>query len=278
LIPPTPVNLKIYERWTDSDSQDTVFFTDLIEGPTYILPLEQGNTLLIPPGWIHAVYTPVDTLVVGGNYLHPFGIDVQVAVFQIENRTRVPFHSRFPFFIQLHWYYLQNYVDTESAKFKQIPKPALREWERKSLISLIDLLYLYIYLSPVENSDYYLEVVSRILKDEPLLSLEEFKTSKEDRKLYCLCQQPDSLIREDWIGCDHCSEWYHCECVGLTIEERESMDEFICPLCVKKGVKSKKKKLKNSTPQRIGKIPKLQNSKDISSAKQQLQTTKTESE
>ena len=40
-------------------------------------------------GWIHAVYTPVDTLVFGGNFLHSFNIPMQLNIYSIEDRTRV---------------------------------------------------------------------------------------------------------------------------------------------------------------------------------------------
>ena len=30
------------------------------------------------PGWIHAVLTPVDSLVFGGNFLHRFGVVMQL--------------------------------------------------------------------------------------------------------------------------------------------------------------------------------------------------------
>jgi len=40
-------------------------------------------------GWIHAVYTPMDTLVFGGNFLHSFNIPMQLTVYEIENRTKV---------------------------------------------------------------------------------------------------------------------------------------------------------------------------------------------
>lgn len=40
-------------------------------------------------GWIHAVYTPVDTLVFGGNILHSFNIPMQLTIYEIENRTKV---------------------------------------------------------------------------------------------------------------------------------------------------------------------------------------------
>ena len=41
------------------------------------------------PGWIHAVYTPEDTLVFGGNFLHSFNIPMQLNIYSIEDRTRV---------------------------------------------------------------------------------------------------------------------------------------------------------------------------------------------
>lgn len=40
-------------------------------------------------GWIHAVYTPDDTLVFGGNFLHSFNIPMQLNIYNIEDRTRV---------------------------------------------------------------------------------------------------------------------------------------------------------------------------------------------
>jgi hypothetical protein len=40
--------------------------------------VEAGNTLMIPSGWIHAVYTPMDSLVFGGNFVHPLAIAMQL--------------------------------------------------------------------------------------------------------------------------------------------------------------------------------------------------------
>lgn len=40
-------------------------------------------------GWIHAVYTPEDALVFGGNILHSFNIPMQLAIHEIENSTKV---------------------------------------------------------------------------------------------------------------------------------------------------------------------------------------------
>ena len=40
-------------------------------------------------GWIHAVHTPVDWLVFGGNFLHSFNISGQLAVADIEETNKV---------------------------------------------------------------------------------------------------------------------------------------------------------------------------------------------
>lgn len=47
------------------------------------------SSVLFVVGWIHAVYTPEDTLVFGGNFLHSFNIPMQLNIYSIEDRTRV---------------------------------------------------------------------------------------------------------------------------------------------------------------------------------------------
>ena len=102
LIPPTEANLKAYEQWTLSGKQGDVFFGDVVE-KCGMITLEAGNTFFIPSGWIHAVYTPEDSLVFGGNFLHCFSIEKQIRVAQIEEITKVPQKHRFPFFTELQW-------------------------------------------------------------------------------------------------------------------------------------------------------------------------------
>ena len=109
LIPPTEHNLKAYEQWTMSGKQSNVFFGDLVEKCGRIR-LQAGNTFLIPSGWIHAVYTPEDSLVFGGNFLHSFAIEKQIRVAQIEEITKVPQKFRFPFFTELQWFAMDKYV------------------------------------------------------------------------------------------------------------------------------------------------------------------------
>merc|ERR1739838_251225 len=72
--------------------------------------LKAGYTFFIPTGWIHAVYTPEDSLVFGGNFLHSFGIEKQLRVAQVEDTTHVPQKFRYPFFTEMLWYVLERYV------------------------------------------------------------------------------------------------------------------------------------------------------------------------
>ncbi|XP_061581460.1 lysine-specific demethylase 2A isoform X2 [Cololabis saira] len=109
LIPPTAQNLDMYENWVLSGKQGDIFLGDKCHDCQRI-ELKQGNTFIIPSGWIHAVYTPEDTLVFGGNFLHSFNIPMQLNIYNIEDRTRVPAKFRYPFYYEMCWYVLERYL------------------------------------------------------------------------------------------------------------------------------------------------------------------------
>ena len=100
LVPPSTKNLRAYADWTRASSLDDTFFGDVVnkgyvpaegeagESPIFQLDLMPGQTLMIPGAWIHAVYTPVDSLVFGGNFLHSGAIIRQLQVYEVEGRTR----------------------------------------------------------------------------------------------------------------------------------------------------------------------------------------------
>ncbi|KAF9510800.1 hypothetical protein BS47DRAFT_1299804 [Hydnum rufescens UP504] len=99
-IRPTAANLAAYEKWSGSDMQESVWFGDLVD-EVFKVELTEGNTMIIPTGWIHAVYTPVDSLVFGGNFLHSWNIATlhqKLRVRELEMSTRVEKKARFPFF------------------------------------------------------------------------------------------------------------------------------------------------------------------------------------
>jgi len=106
LIRPTKENLAIYEDWLCRSNQAALFLPDMIENKEEVLTvsLKASQTLIIPTGWIHAVYTPTDSLVFGGNYLHGLDISLQLEIHYLETRTRVPGRFRFPHFLPLIFY------------------------------------------------------------------------------------------------------------------------------------------------------------------------------
>uniref|UniRef100_A0A8C1X3M0 [histone H3]-dimethyl-L-lysine(36) demethylase n=1 Tax=Cyprinus carpio TaxID=7962 RepID=A0A8C1X3M0_CYPCA len=121
LIPPTPQNLELYENWVLSGKQGDIFLGDKATDCQRI-ELKQGYTLIIPSGWIHAVYTPVDTLVFGGNFLHSFNVLMQLHISNIEDRTRVPAKFRYPFYHEMCWYVLERYLYSITNTSHLIPE------------------------------------------------------------------------------------------------------------------------------------------------------------
>lgn len=77
LIEPNDENLKIYENWNCLKNHSEIFLGDQVKN-CYKFELRAGNTIFLPTGWIHAVYTPNDSLVFGGNFLQSLNIPLQL--------------------------------------------------------------------------------------------------------------------------------------------------------------------------------------------------------
>ncbi|GKY98413.1 hypothetical protein MPSEU_000798800 [Mayamaea pseudoterrestris] len=114
MIEPTDDNLSIYEEWLCSKGQESTFLPTLLaDGNNYTkVTLRAGETMVIPSGWMHAVYTAEDAVVFGGNFLHGSSVLMQMQAYAIEARSKVPTQMRFPYFEELHFYagamYLQQ--------------------------------------------------------------------------------------------------------------------------------------------------------------------------
>lgn len=106
LIKPTPANLSLYQRWMMSSTRSETFFGDQVD-MCYKCVMHKGETMLIPTGWIHAVLTPMDSLVFGGNFLHSLNIPMQLQVYEIEKKIRTPGKFCFPAFEMTNWYAAQ---------------------------------------------------------------------------------------------------------------------------------------------------------------------------
>jgi len=52
----------------------------------------------------------------------------------------------------------------------------------------------------------------------------------EHWKKHCICKtpmNPDLL----YVQCDKCDGWYHTQCIGISIEEAEAIDQYFCYIC-----------------------------------------------
>ncbi|KAE8375776.1 hypothetical protein BDV26DRAFT_6878 [Aspergillus bertholletiae] len=111
-IPPKDKHLKKYEEWCNSPAQDSTFLGDQTK-ECYRVDLFEGDTMLIPSGWIHAVWTPKDSLVIGGNFLTRLNYGMQIKIAKIEKDTKVPRKFRYPFFQKIQWYAALKYLEDD---------------------------------------------------------------------------------------------------------------------------------------------------------------------
>ncbi|OQV23937.1 Lysine-specific demethylase 7A [Hypsibius exemplaris] len=138
LIPPTDENLMKYEMWMRSPpaEQSSTFLGDKCD--CYRLELKEGNTILMPSGWIHAVLTPQDSLVFGGNFLHDLAVEYQFKINQMEDRLETPERYRFPHFYTVCWEAFQDLV-SRLEDFRDHPKDAPK-WLLKAVSTLYNTL------------------------------------------------------------------------------------------------------------------------------------------
>ncbi|KIR67901.1 JmjC domain-containing histone demethylation protein 1 [Cryptococcus bacillisporus CA1873] len=128
-IKPTEQNLKAYAEWSGSyEKQQDTWLGDMVDEVRKV-ELHAGDTMIIPTGYIHAVYTPMDSIVFGGNFLHSYNVDTQLRLRQIEIDTKVPQRFRFPMFDRLCWYVADKYCSdlrhlrAYRPRASTIPKP-----------------------------------------------------------------------------------------------------------------------------------------------------------
>jgi F-box/leucine-rich repeat protein 10/11 len=111
-IPPTPKHLKAYQDWNDSHEQNYTFLPDITK-ECYRVDLGPGDTMLIPSGWIHAVWTPATSLVIGGNFLTRMSYRNQFRVYDIEKANGTPMKFRYPYFVRIMWYTVIQYLEKD---------------------------------------------------------------------------------------------------------------------------------------------------------------------
>lgn len=135
-IPPEEKHLKKYEQWNNSPLQNQKFLGD-VTGDCSRVDLSEGDTMMIPSGWIHAVWTPENSLVVGGNFLTRMSYEMQIKVNRIEIDTKTALKFRYPLFQKVNWYAAIRYLEDDP-----VPHEVLDDFED-------DPDYLFLRANPV---------------------------------------------------------------------------------------------------------------------------------
>jgi F-box and leucine-rich repeat protein 10/11 len=136
-IPPEDRYLKKYEEWCNSDVQNETWLGNLCGGNCTRVDLHEGDTAFIPAGWIHSVWTPEDSLVIGGNFLTRLDYEMQLKIVNIEKVTHVAPKFRYPFFQKVMWYALIKYLEEDP-----VPEEVLNDFRD-------DLDYIFLRADPV---------------------------------------------------------------------------------------------------------------------------------
>ena len=72
-ISPTTENLLKYEQWYMSPDHEQIFFGDLVDH-CFKVQVQAGQTLIVPSGWIHAMYTRSDSIFFNSSMMHDLNI------------------------------------------------------------------------------------------------------------------------------------------------------------------------------------------------------------
>lgn len=134
-IKPTTANLTLYQQWMTSTNQSETFFGDQVD-ECFKCTLRQGQTMLIPTGWIHAVLTPIDSIVFGGNFLHSYNIPMQLSVYEMEKKMKTSPKFKYPNFEMICWFAAVNlYQQINSCNSQELRCPSLLLTGIKALLA-----------------------------------------------------------------------------------------------------------------------------------------------
>jgi hypothetical protein len=107
-VEPSEKNLELYQRWQNANGRGRVFFPSLVNG-CRAMKITAGQLLLVPGGWIHGVSTPIDSIAVGGNFLHNYNIPMQIVCHTFELEADSPREFLYPNFDELHSKVFESY-------------------------------------------------------------------------------------------------------------------------------------------------------------------------
>ncbi|XP_039262185.2 death-inducer obliterator 1-like [Styela clava] len=88
------------------------------------------------------------------------------------------------------------------------------------------------------------EVDDQIKEEEEKSDSDSDDEYNDPNRLWCICKKPHN--GRFMISCDVCEEWFHGDCVGVTVQRGKQMEkkgeEYVCPSCLKSKGKQPKHK------------------------------------
>mmetsp|Transcript_43531 Transcript_43531/g.49071 ORF Transcript_43531/g.49071 Transcript_43531/m.49071 type:complete len:1967 (-) Transcript_43531:117-6017(-) len=141
-------------------------------------------------------------------------------------------------------------VHTEELKQLKAKLKAARNWSNRAK------------KCNLEQGSIHVSDVKQLIEEHETLLIEmpdELEVLKQATVGYCICRRPyDGFM----IGCDHCEEWYHGPCIGISESKAGRFEKFTCIRC------STKKIYHNSATAAVGIIRKWTCEKDLKKARQ----------
>ncbi|GAB4819180.1 hypothetical protein N2152v2_006226 [Parachlorella kessleri] len=108
-----------------ADLLSHVFLAPHCEGVVRV-DLKAGDTLVIPPGWIHAAASTGPSVMVAGNFLLRDSLAVHLEAWRLEEHLGLHPRARYPLFKQLMWYTAAHYAHSLQT-IAGLSKQALEE-------------------------------------------------------------------------------------------------------------------------------------------------------
>ncbi|CAL2035568.1 unnamed protein product [Caenorhabditis brenneri] len=178
----TPENIKVFKNY-EKDFYNYSWIGELLAGQWRRVILKKGTTIFIPGSYIHFVYTPKDTIMIGGNFFIETNLEQQ---FDIANFEEEKYAKRlretgendrshlFPNFPQLMWAY---------AEFVLIPR--LQNYQNATdKDHLLSMTAVFLKeLNPEIESLPYLDQEMKTLKETMKKMVQEIRNERRKRSM-----------------------------------------------------------------------------------------------
>lgn len=124
LVPYSNDNMAKYKEWYRSALRNSLFFGNLVEKCIKV-EITSGSTILIPSGWIYAMYCPSTTMYFTGTFQHSLTLQTLIETDEVHHQLGSCFCSPWmcaPKTIDMLWravgHYLNRLRDQKSALYK----------------------------------------------------------------------------------------------------------------------------------------------------------------